>query len=159
MEQDNKVCIMGMGYVGLTLGAVMSNRGFDVYGVEINPATREIIQQGKAHFYEANLDPLIRRGMKLGRLHVGEDVPANVDFDVYIITVGTPLDDEGHPRMDMVEHVTNDICRTIRDGAMVILRSTVKLGTSLNIVKPRSTPPVDRTTSASARSGRSRVKP
>jgi len=59
-----------------------------------------------------------------------------VDFDAFIITVGTPLDADGRPRMDMVENVTTGICRRMRDGAMVILRSTVKLGTSLNVVKP-----------------------
>jgi len=137
LEQDNIVCIMGMGYVGLTLGAVMSNKGFDVHGVEINPATLEIIRQGRAHFYEANLDALIRRGIKLGKLHVHEEIPEGIPFDAFIITVGTPLDEEGKPRMDMVENVTNGICRRMRDGAMVILRSTVKLGTSLNVVRPK----------------------
>lgn len=127
---------MGMGYVGLTLGAVMANKGFDVHGVEINPATLEIIRQGKAHFYEANLDPLIRRGIKLGKLHAHSEIPADIDFDVFIITVGTPLDADGRPRMDMVENVAKGICERMRDGAMVILRSTVKLGTSLNVVKP-----------------------
>ncbi len=137
MEKDNVVCIMGMGYVGLTLGAVMANKGFQVHGVEIDPATLGVIRQGKAHFYEVNLDALIRRGVKLGNLHFHSEIPSSIEFDVFLITVGTPLDDQGRPRMDMVEHVTDEICRRMRDGAMVILRSTVLMGTSLKVVKPK----------------------
>ena len=136
MEKDNVVCIMGMGYVGLTLGAVMANKGFQVHGVEIDPATLGVIRQGKAHFYEVNLDALIRRGIKLGNLHFHSEIPGDIEFDVFLITVGTPLDSQGRPRMDMVEHVTDEICRRMRDGAMVVLRSTVLMGTSLNVVKP-----------------------
>jgi UDP-N-acetyl-D-mannosaminuronic acid dehydrogenase len=137
LEKDNIVCIMGMGYVGLTLGAVMANKGFQVHGVEIDPATLGVISQGKAHFYEVNLDALIRRGIKLGNLHFHSEIPTDIEFDVFLITVGTPLDSQGRPRMDMVEHVTDEICRTMRDGAMIVLRSTVLMGTSLNVVKPK----------------------
>jgi len=137
MEKDNVICIMGMGYVGLTLGAVMANKGFEVHGVEIDPTTLATIRQGRSHFYEVNLDALIRRGMKLGTFHIHEAIPADVAFDVFVVTVGTPLDAAGRARMDMVEHVTDEICRTMRDGAMIILRSTVLMGTSTNVVKPR----------------------
>jgi len=116
---------------------VMANKGFQVHGVEIDPPTLAVIRQGRAHFYEVNLDPLIRRAMKLGTLQVHETIPKDVAFDVFVVTVGTPLDDAGRARMDMVEHVTDEICRSMRDGAMVILRSTVLLGTCLKVVKPR----------------------
>lgn len=135
MQEDNRICILGMGYVGLTLAAAMSDRDFQVQGVEINKAVLASLGDGKAHFFEQGLDRVLQRGMRNGRLVFSSTIPKDQQFDVYIITVGTPLGDKG-PRMDMVEAVTRDIANHMRDGAMVLLRSTVKLGTSLNVVKP-----------------------
>jgi len=125
-----------MGYVGLTLSAVMADHGFDVYGIEINPTVLAAIREGRGHFYEANLDSMLRRGLRRGRLHFSDRVPEGVHFDVFIITVGTPLDAEGRSRTDMIENVVRNISARLQPGAMVILRSTVKLGTTLGLVKP-----------------------
>ena len=133
---DNRVCILGMGYVGLTLAAVMADRGFKVFGAEINPKTLATIQEGRAHFFEVNMDLMLRRGLKAGNLEFGANVPADRSFDVYVITVGTPLDDSGNPRMDMVENVASDIAANMQDGALVVLRSTVSVGTTMKVVKP-----------------------
>lgn len=136
MQEDNRICILGMGYVGLTLAAALCDRGFEVDGVEINRGILEQLRGGKAHFFEQGLDRVIERGLRNGRLRFSEQVPEDRRFDVYIITVGTPLGPDGRPRMDMVESVTNDIAHHMRGGELVLLRSTVRLGTSLGVVKP-----------------------
>ncbi len=136
MYEDNRVCIMGMGYVGLTLAVVMAENGFDVHGIEINPEVLETIQQGRSHFYEANLDYMIRRNLEKGRLRFSETIPEEAEFDVYVVTVGTPLDDDYKPRMDLVERVSREIGEHMREGALVVMRSTVRLGASLNVAKP-----------------------
>jgi UDP-N-acetyl-D-mannosaminuronic acid dehydrogenase len=135
MQEDNRICILGMGYVGLTLAAALCDRDFEVQGIEINPTILKSLADGKSHFFEQGLDRVLQRGMRNGRLKFSTSVPKGQEFDVYIITVGTPLGENG-PRMDMVEAVTRDIAGHMRDGAMVLLRSTVKLGTSLDVVKP-----------------------
>lgn len=136
MEQDNRVSILGMGYVGLTLAVVMAERGFEVDGIEINPEILASIRRGKAHFFEANLDFMLRRNLAKGRLRFSETIPAGREFDIYVITVGTPLDAAGAPRMDMVSNVSRQIAEHMRDGALVVLRSTVQLGTSLKVARP-----------------------
>jgi UDP-N-acetyl-D-mannosaminuronic acid dehydrogenase len=133
---DNRICIMGMGYVGLTLATVMADRGFQVHGTEINDTTLSLIEQGKAHFFEVNLETTMRRVMKQKRLTFSKYIPKDEEYDVYIVTVGTPLDDAHEPRLDMVESVTREIANHMRDGALVILRSTLRLGTTRNIVRP-----------------------
>jgi UDP-N-acetyl-D-mannosaminuronic acid dehydrogenase len=135
MQEDNRICILGMGYVGLTLAAALCDRDFEVQGIEINPVVLASLAEGTAHFFEVGLDRVIQRGLRNSRLQFSPTIPVNREFDVYIITVGTPLGENG-PRMDMVESVTRDIANHMRDGAMVLLRSTVKLGTSLDVVKP-----------------------
>lgn len=135
MHEDNRVCILGMGYVGLTLAAALSDRGFDVDGIEINDGILQKVTAGTSHFFEQGLDKVLQRGMRKGNLRFSKKIPSDREYDVYIVTVGTPLGANG-PRMDMVESVTNEIGRHMRDGALVLLRSTVRLGTSLGVVKP-----------------------
>jgi UDP-N-acetyl-D-mannosaminuronic acid dehydrogenase len=135
MHEDNRICILGLGYVGLTLAAAMSDRGFDVQGIEINRSILEKLQTGSSHFFEQGLDRVLQRGLRNGRLRFSAAIPEGESYDVYIVTVGTPLGSNG-PRMDMVEAVTSDIARHMREGALVLLRSTVRLGTCLGVVKP-----------------------
>ncbi len=135
MQEDNRICILGMGYVGLTLAAALCDRDFEVQGIEINPTVLESLAQGKSHFFEMGLDRVLQRGLRNTRLKFSSTIPEDQEYDVYIITVGTPLGEAG-PRMDMVQAVTRDIAKHMRDGAMVLLRSTVKIGTSVDVVKP-----------------------
>ena len=82
--------IIGLGYVGLTLGIAAADCGVVTYGVEINPHIKECLAQNKAHFFEPGLDKLIEK-------HNNKDFfcldrfPEDVKFDAFVITVGTPL--------------------------------------------------------------------
>jgi len=136
--ENKKVCIVGMGYVGLTLAVVMAECGFDVLGVEINPETVERLRKGKAHFYELGLQSRLARQVKLGNLVFETPEAAQVakECRVFILTVGTPLNDQGNPRMDMVERATNYVKDVMPEDSLIILRSTVRLGTSRNVVQP-----------------------
>lgn len=133
---DNEVCILGLGYVGLTLATVMADVGFRVHGVEINDAIFDKLSAGKPHFYEAGLDNLYRAVFDSGRLTVTRGIPENCPATVFIITVGTPLGPDGKARLDMVEGVAAEIARHAKDGDLVALRSTVKIGTTRKIVAP-----------------------
>ena len=139
IKENKKICIIGMGYVGLTLAAIMSDRGFEVWGIEKNPDILKMLRQGKPHFLEKGFEPRIKGSLDAGKLHflskLSELNNDQKEAIVYIITVGTPLDDAGKPRMDMIESVSKEIANHMGDGALIILRSTVKLGTSRNIVK------------------------
>jgi len=132
----NNVCILGMGYVGLTLAAAMSEKGFNVFGVEIDDEKLKTIREGRSHFLEVGLDMTLERGIKNRTLSFSKEIPAGQEFDAYIVTVGTPLDHDGNPRMDMIENVGTDISNHLAPGALIILRSTVKVGTTRDIVKP-----------------------
>ena len=139
VTEHRKICIVGMGYVGLTLAAIMSDRGFDVWGIEKNPDILKMLMQGKPHFLEKGFEPRIKGSLNAGKLHFLSKV-SELDNDgqeplIYIITVGTPLSDEGYPRMDMIESVSKEIANHMSDDALVILRSTVQLGTTRKIVK------------------------
>jgi nucleotide sugar dehydrogenase len=134
--QDRAVCVVGLGYVGLTLAVAMARSGFQVWGVEIREDVLELMRRGRAHFHEPGLDEQLGRVMESGRLAISQEIPADCAARVYIITVGTPLDDRGRTRLDMVEKVSREVADQLRDGDLVILRSTVMLGTARNVVLP-----------------------
>jgi len=127
---DRKVCILGLGYVGLTLAAVMADVGFSVTGVEIRPEILEFLREGKASFHEPGLEKMLHQGAEDGLLSWQQYIPDGCDATVYIITVGTPLDQNGKVRLDMIERVAREIAAKAKPGSLLIMRSTVMIGTT-----------------------------
>ena len=134
--RDRDVCILGLGYVGLTLAVVMADIGFKVTGVEIRQNICDLIKQGRAHFHEPGLEEKLRRVVQNGSLICENKIPQNYNGTVFIITVGTPLSKNGLTRMDMIENVANEVSSNIKNGDLVIMRSTVKLGTTRKNILP-----------------------
>jgi nucleotide sugar dehydrogenase len=133
---DRSVCVLGLGYVGLTLATTMASSGFRVWGAEIRPEIVGALRQGKPHFHEPGLEEQLRRVLESGTLTVNETIPARCDATVFIITVGTPLGTDGRARLDMIAHASREAAAAMRPGALVVLRSTVRLGTTRNVVAP-----------------------
>lgn len=134
--RDKQVCVLGLGYVGLTLAVAMADVGFKVLGVEIREDVLALLNQGKAHFYEPGLQERLRRVVQSGNLQCVKRIPEGWLGSVFIITVGTPLDRSGRSRLDMVESVGREVADRMQNGALIIMRSTVKLGTTRKIVTP-----------------------
>ena len=127
-----------MGYVGLTLAAVMSDRGFNVWGIEKNPDILKTLKKGKPHFLEKGFETRLKGSIGAEQLHflsTLSELDHNQKPLTYIITVGTPLDPSGQPCMDMIEGVAKEIAHHMCDDSLIILRSTVQLGTTQNVVK------------------------
>jgi nucleotide sugar dehydrogenase len=127
---------MGLGFVGLTLAVVMAEVGFDVIGVEIREDVVEQLRQGRPHFFETGLRQRLQTLIKRDRLRIETSVPKDVRPSVYVITVGTPLDDEGKVRLDIIENVSQEVAANMAEGTLVIMRSTVKVGSTRKIVLP-----------------------
>lgn len=131
------VAILGLGYVGLTLGVVMSEVGFHVLGIEQNEAVRGSLQKGVPHFSETGLVPVFRNVLGDGRFHVHASVEeAKGIADAYVITVGTPIDAARQPVLSDVKNAAEAVAKVLKRGDIVILRSTVPVGTCRDVVKP-----------------------
>ena len=68
MPAFNKICVIGLGYIGLPTAAVFARSGIKVLGVDVNQNTVDIINTGKAHIVEADLDELLHNVVKNGIL-------------------------------------------------------------------------------------------
>ena len=130
------VGIVGLGYVGLTLATVLAEAGNTVIGVEKRPDLVEMTNEGTPHFTETGLPDALSGVVRFKKLVAAERFDNSFSCDTYIITVGTPLSADGVARVDMIEQAARDIAENMRDGALVILRSTVKVGTTRDVVAP-----------------------
>lgn len=128
--------VIGLGYVGLTLATVLAEAGYKVIGVEKRPEVVEQTNAGMPHFSETGLPDALSRVVRSGGLVATEQLSAEAFCDTYIITVGTPLSSEGVVRTDMIEAASREVSANMHDGALVILRSTVKVGTARDVVSP-----------------------
>lgn len=130
-----RIAVVGLGYVGLTLAVTLADAGLHVVGVESSPEILDVLRTGRAHFHEVGLDPLLRYHMEREQLTIVSDVES-ADADIYIIAVGTPVDDNGEPDLSDVIAASHAVGKRLLQRGLVILRSTVPVGTCRNIVGP-----------------------
>lgn len=129
-----RIGIVGLGYVGLTLGIMLADVGFEVYGYDTNPAVRSKVAAKKPHFLELGLPELLRE-------HVGKHFFVINSFkgrscEAYIIAVGTPLDKNKKPDFTYLHSAAQTVGKVLKRGDVVILRSTVPMGTTRGVVIP-----------------------
>src|ERR1043166_8589812 len=113
---DQCVSILGMGFVGVTLAAVMAEVGFEVIGVEIRSAWVAKLNAGHAHFFEPGLRKRLQAAVRAGRLRVFERIPEDCPATVYIITAGTPLDGSGRTDLTSLRAISQEIAAHLRGG-------------------------------------------
>lgn len=130
------VGVIGLGYVGLTLATVLAEAGNKVIGVERRADVVEQTNAGIPHFSETGLEAALCRVVGSGDLVAVQRLSPQAVCDTYIITVGTPLSSDGLVRTDMIEAASREVTENMDDGALVILRSTVKVGTTRDVVSP-----------------------
>jgi len=131
-----KVCVIGCGYVGLTLAVYLAKKGMYVYGVDKSKEVIDALKNNRAHFYEANFDNELKKVINKN-FYFGYELPIIDDKTVYIVTVGTPLKNGEHTvNLSPLEDVCHSLKKILKAGDVVILRSTVRIGVTRNVVKP-----------------------
>ena len=133
MKKDYDIVVVGLGYVGLTLSVALAEAGFRVLGVEKRKNVVDLTNSGKPHFDENGLTIALNRVLKSNFFSASVDMK-NVTCSSYIISVGTPINQEGIPRLDYIENAIKEVAESMKDDSLIILRSTVKIGTSKNVV-------------------------
>ena len=131
ISEFDRVSVIGLGYIGLPTAAVIAGRGIDVIGVDTNEAVVDIINQGKVHISEPDLDMLVQSAVNQGKLRaVAKPEPA----DVFIIAVPTPFTDGHKPNLEFLEAAAREVAQVLKKGNLVILESTVPVGTTERMV-------------------------
>lgn len=126
----HKVCVVGLGYIGLPTASLLATKGFEVRGVDVDDQRIGIINRGEIPNVEPELDVLVRSAVLSGRLRAfREPAPA----DGFILAVPTPIAADERPDLFHVETATRAIAPHLAPGNLVILESTSPVGTTEKI--------------------------
>ncbi|MEU1072875.1 MULTISPECIES: nucleotide sugar dehydrogenase [unclassified Streptomyces] len=131
------VCVVGMGYVGVTLAAALLSTGKRVLGYESDPAVAGTLAQGRLQLAEPGVAELIARGAGDGTLAVTADISGHRLPPVVVICVGTPITPGGTtPELGHLSAAAEAVAAGADENTLVIVRSTVPVGTTRELVLP-----------------------
>ena len=129
-----RICVVGTGYVGLVAGTCFADSGNDVICVDIDESKVEALRQGRVPIYEPGLEELIKRSVEEGRLTFTTDLATAVRHAlVCFIAVGTPQGEDGASDLRAVFRVAEDIGRVMDGYRVVVIKSTVPVGTHAQV--------------------------
>jgi UDPglucose 6-dehydrogenase len=127
-----RLTVIGTGYLGTVHAACLADLGFEVLGVDTDPARTAVLGRGEPPFRETGLGELLRRGVGSGRLRFTTSLPAAAQFgDVHFLCVGTPQR-AGHPQADLSQLYTcvNALAPLLTRPCLVAGKSTTPVGTA-----------------------------
>jgi len=138
-----KICVLGLGYIGLPTASTFATHGLKVVGVDINPRIIETLRRGNLHIHEPGLGTVLESALESGNLTVSSQVE---EADAFLIAVPTPFypdthgeyDGRQYRRADMraVISATEAIVPHLRKGNLVVLESTSPPRTTVDLVAP-----------------------
>lgn len=127
-----KISIAGTGYVGLVTGVCLAevNSG-KIVCVDIDEDKVKKMKSGVSPIYEDGLEELMQKNYNLGRIDYTTDYKsAYKEADVIMIAVGTPERSDGSANLDYVKQVSKQIAQSVEKDVLVVIKSTVPIGTN-----------------------------
>ena len=134
-DRSARVAILGLGYVGLPLAAVMAEAGFRVVGIDPDKRKVDCIQQGVSHIQDVPTEQ-VRRLVQAGLLSATTDFAAILEAEAVSICVPTPLRKTGDPDLSFILSATTELAKYVHPGMVVVLESTTYPGTTREILLP-----------------------
>ena len=129
-----QIAVIGSGYVGLVVGTCFAETGNRVTCVDKDKAKIDTLKSGDIPIYEPGLKELVTRNVSEGRLVFGTDLDSAVkNALVCLIAVGTPMDGDGSADLKHVLAVAEAIGKSMKDYTVVVLKSTVPVGTNAKV--------------------------
>jgi UDP-N-acetyl-D-mannosaminuronic acid dehydrogenase len=139
----NKICILGLGYIGLPTASTFATHGIKVVGVDVNLHVVKTLSKGEIHIHEPGLQAVVEAAVKSGNLTVS---PQPEEADAFLIAVPTPFYEDAVGQyegmkykladMTAVKSATEAIVPFLRKGNLVILESTSPPRTTIDLVAP-----------------------
>ena len=129
-----KIVVAGTGYVGLVTAVCLSEVGHNVTCVDVNKEKIKILNEGKSPIYEPGLEELMRKNKSL-LTYTLDSKNAYKNADVIFIGVGTPEKKDGSANLKYVYKVAKEIAQSIKKDCIVVVKSTVPIGTNKKIEK------------------------
>lgn len=123
----DKVCVVGLGYIGLPTAAFIASKGVKVVGIDVNERFVKLINEGKVPFFEPGFEELLAKVVEEGNLVAQAE---QVEADAYIVCVPTPFQDNHKVDTKYIRAASEALAPHLRPGALVVLESTSPPGTT-----------------------------
>ncbi|MEE8059765.1 MAG: UDP-N-acetyl-D-mannosamine dehydrogenase [Pseudomonadales bacterium] len=136
-DKFKKICVMGLGYIGLPTASLLGTKGYNVQGVDISQNVVDTINDGRIHIVEPDLDIMVKSAVQGGKLKASLEP---CEADIFIIAVPTPFKEDSlepnrkQPDLSYVAEATKKISPYVKPGNLVILESTSPVGTTDEVV-------------------------
>ena len=128
------ITVIGTGYVGLVTGACFSKMGNKVYCVDIDESKINNLKKGILPIFEPHLGTMVKNGQEKGDLFFTTDIKEALDnTDIIFIAVGTPMAEDGSANLDYIFSAATDIAQNITMDSLVVVKSTVPIGTCFKV--------------------------
>lgn len=125
-----KIAVLGTGYVGLSTGVCLSEIGHSVICIDTDEQKIKSLNQGISPIYEPGLETLLTKNAAAGRLlFTTSHREALNGAEIIIIAVGTPQMEDGRANLSYLEQAAKDIAANLVQNAVIVLKSTVPVGT------------------------------
>lgn len=136
-NRDARICVIGLGYVGLPTAIFFAEKGFTVNGADIDSPKVERISAGGPIFEELGITDRLRKVIAAKKLNATVDISAAVSrSDVIIVTVPTPITINKEPDLECVISASHSISKGLKKGQLVVLESTTYPGTTEEVMQP-----------------------
>lgn len=132
---EKTIAVYGLGFVGLTLACTLANAGLAVVGIDTDVERLKLLEKNIAPFYEKGLDSMLYSLSATNPIRYTPDAKKH-EVNIHIVSVGSPINASGKPDLAAIEAVTNTIAEIIKNGDLIIFRSTVPIGTMRSVVLP-----------------------
>jgi UDP-N-acetyl-D-mannosaminuronic acid dehydrogenase len=129
---NQKVVMIGLGYIGLPTAALIANNNIHVHGVDINPHVVDTINAGKIHIIEPSLDKAVANAVANGNLKAAT---TPVEANTYLIVVPTPFKAKNEPDISFVEAATKAVIPLLKENDLYIIESTSPIGTTEKMMR------------------------
>jgi len=116
---EMKICVIGLGYVGLPLALELANE-YDVIGFDINPERIDQLSKGYDKTNEISSDQFANKNIQYTA-----EIEKAIDSNLYIVAVPTPVNNNNIPELIPLEKATETVCKVLKPGDIVVYESTV----------------------------------
>jgi len=133
-----KIGVVGLGFVGLSLTSVLSSKGYDTVGIDINKDKCKKISKGISPFFEPELEKILKNGLKK-KLKISNDFSLINNCDFLFVTVGTPQNTNGSIDLSIIKKAISTIGESLKKNKkkpIIFVKSTVTPGTMKKIILP-----------------------
>lgn len=128
-----RVSVIGTGYVGLVSGTCFAEMGHHITCIDIDKTKIEQLQAGLCPIYEPGLEEMLKRNIKAKRLNFSNDYSSVSKAKTIFLAVGTPSGPKGEANLDYLKSAAISVAKEIQDGSIIVIKSTVPIGTSVEI--------------------------